>query len=116
MFWLYLRDSWLTFITFGLAGGDVDPKRRGTVVLFRRDNGHDVLTYEYNYLSEVEIHALSLASRLPTTHVFDLCRELGLSMDHVVGAGTDEPLEPIVWREMAAPVQCAPLPPRQPPW
>ena len=113
--WAVLKYIAITMATFGMAG-DVDPKRRGMVVLYRRDNGRVVLNYEYDHVSEVEIHALSLASRLPSTHVFDLCRELGLSMNHVVGAGTDKPPEPILWLEVDPTVRWASLPPRQPPW
>jgi hypothetical protein len=103
--WSRLRHLGLSAFSFyeTLTSLDYDPKRRGKVVLFRRDNGHDVLTYEYNHLSEVRNHVLSLASHLSTTHVFDISRELGLPMEQVVGPGTDDPPEPVEWREMATP-------------
>lgn len=105
-FWLDLRDSWVGVFTSDLLG-DLEMKRRGVVVLYRRDSGQGVLTYKYNHFSEVEAHALSLASHLLTTDVFDLCRELGLSTDHVVGAGTDEPPGPVIWRETPTHLQAS---------
>lgn len=114
-FWEILKHIVIGVATIGLLD-PLDPKRRCMVVLYRRDNGRVVLNYECNRASEMEDHALWLASRLPTTHVFDLCRELGLSTDHVVGPGTDEPPGPVLWLDVDATVRWGSLPTRQAPW
>lgn len=103
MLWEAIKSLALGGATWGLFGGDVDPKRRCDVTVFRRDTGQGVATFSYDFLSEAENHVNDLVRRFAETHVFDLCRQLGIPTDVVAGEGSATPLNPkTIWREVPA--------------
>jgi hypothetical protein len=89
------RQLLLYVVSAGLLMGDFDPKRFCDVVVFRRDTGATVATFSYTHLGEATGHVTDLRDRLLSAHVFDLCRELGLSTDLVVGPGQGIELDPV---------------------
>ena len=103
MLWRTVKWSILGFVSLGLTMGDFDPKRFCDVIVVRRDTGQEVASFSYDGLGEASDHVEVLRRRLEGTHVYDLCRELGVGTDSVVGAGSSESLEPtVVWREISA--------------
>ena len=89
------REWVLHLLTAGVFAGDFDPKRFCDVRVFRCDNGATVATFSYMHLGSATIHVVDLRARLLSTHVFDFCRELGLSIDVVAGPGQGVELDPI---------------------
>lgn len=103
MLWEAIKSVALGGATWGLFGGDVDPKRRCDVTVFRRDTGQSVAAFSHDFLSEAEIHVNDLVRRFAEAHVFDFCRQLGISTDVVAGEGSATPLNPTtIWCEVPA--------------
>lgn len=75
--------------TLWILTDDLEPKRFCDVVVFRRDNGSPVAKFSHAYLGDGARHVEDLLTRLATDHVFDFCRELGIGIEAVVGAGDD---------------------------
>ncbi|GAA1159163.1 hypothetical protein [Nocardioides aquiterrae] len=86
--WLVLLGSW------GILSSDFDPPRFCDVIVFRRDTGAAVASFSHSQLGSATGHLTDLRDRLLSTHVFDFCRELGLSIDVVIGPGQDLTLDP----------------------
>lgn len=103
MLWQAIKSVAVGGATWGLFGSDVDPKRRCDVTVFRRDTGQGVAVFAYDVLSEADNHVNDLVRRFAETHVFDFCRQLGISTDVVSGEGSARPLNPeAIWREVPA--------------
>ena len=91
---LTARASLLYLASWGVLAGDFDPKRFCDVIVFRRDTGDRVASFRYTHLGAATDHLTDLRARLLSTHVFDFCRELGLSIGLVEGPGQDRELDP----------------------
>ena len=75
----------------------------GTIRIVRRRDGLVLTEIDHHLPSELEAHAGSLRERLVSEDVAEFCRDLGISPEHVTGAGED-----FVESELLAPGEPAP--------
>lgn len=87
MAWLAAKAWVVGLVTWGLTLGDFDPKRFCDVLVIRHDTGAVIASYDYEHLSAASAHVDRLRTRLDSVHVFDFCRDLGISTEEVVGPG-----------------------------
>lgn len=66
---LIKASSWTVFV----------PKQCFVVRLLRRTDGKELARYDYVHMSDASFHASSLARRMSSWNVSDLCAHLGLS-------------------------------------
>ncbi len=71
-----------------LGGGDseVSPKVPCRVTLRRRDDGRELVGYDYTNGPEASRHAASLRARLSAEGLWDFCREVGVPFDQIADA------------------------------
>ncbi|RNL78825.1 hypothetical protein [Nocardioides marmorisolisilvae] len=93
-----VREMLFTFATIALFFDDWDPKRFCDVKVVRRDSGVVVSVFSYDHLWDADIHVRDLRQRLLDEPVFDFCRDIGLDIAHVAGAGQDpDPALAVRW-------------------
>jgi len=102
MVWRMAREFLGGLVTAMTVVGD-DLKIFCDVIVFRRDTGSAVATFPHDYLGEAKAHVESLQERLESTQVFDLCRDLGISIDVIEGEGeSQEGVLPVTWTPISA--------------
>lgn len=76
------------FVDALLGGGDseVSPKVPCRVTLRRRDDGRELVGYDYTNGPEASRHAASLRARLSAEGLWDFCREVGVPFDQIADA------------------------------
>ena len=70
----------------GGANYETSPKVRCRVALERRDDGSELLGFDYTNEPEAGRHAASLRTRLFTSGLWDFCREVGVPFDRIADA------------------------------
>jgi len=70
----------------GVGDPETSPKVRCRVALRRRDDGRELVGYDYTNGPEASRHAASLRARLSAEGLWDFCREVGVPFDQIADA------------------------------
>ena len=70
----------------GGANHETTPRVRCRVELTRRDDGSDLVGFDYNNGREATAHVASLRARLSTAVLWDFCREVGVPFERIADA------------------------------
>lgn len=82
-----VRSLFAFVISLGLGVDEF--QHPGTIRIVRRRDGLVLTEIDHHLPSELEAHAGSLRERLVSEDVAEFCRDLGISPEHVTGAGED---------------------------
>ncbi|WP_257430658.1 hypothetical protein [Nocardioides carbamazepini] len=103
-FWRSVRSLVASLIPYGFW--DYSPRVDAEIVVFRLDNDAVMLQYPYKDAELASWHLQSIRGHLRSQNVFDFCRDRGIAINDVCGAGypMSESADPPIWEYRDPPV------------